>query len=104
MFADPGIRASFFASNTHQLVLIKFLVPDTVVIAGGSLLAATLILVRSRFAIASAWAVVGAVTYAAVGAIAANWPLGSVPIADSSMALLVTNAIACAVMAGRSTP
>jgi len=102
MLLDPGVRGRFFATGTHQLVFKIFLAPDTVIFAGGSLLTAALILFRSRFARASTWVVVGATLYAAVGAIAANWPIGRVPIADGLMILVLLNSFVCAVMVNRS--
>lgn len=98
----PEIRDYFFAPRTHGAILEKFAAPDLIVFAGGSIAASVLALRNSRFAAAAGWLVVGAAIYACVGAIAVNWPPGSVPLADALMTLTVANSALCAMMIGRS--
>jgi len=98
----PELRDYFFAPRTHQAILDKFAAPDLIVVAGGSLAASVLVLRNSRFGGAAAWLVVGAAMYACIGAIAVNWPAGSVPLADALMILTVANSAVCALMIGRS--
>ncbi|MEO7453984.1 MAG: hypothetical protein ABIV13_04395 [Fimbriimonadales bacterium] len=84
----PWISASdqcqrlFFAPDTAGLVLSKFAAPDLIAFGGGSLTAAALVLSGSKAAGPASWFVVGAAAYASIGAIAVNWPIFSVPLAD----------------------
>lgn len=87
LLSRPDLRGPFFAPQADTMALTKFLVPDVLVVGGTSLVAATLILRRSKFGRLAAWAAVGAVTYALGGALAVNWPIGTRPWADGIMIL-----------------
>ncbi|MCB8933410.1 MAG: hypothetical protein H6534_08220 [Chthonomonadaceae bacterium] len=88
MFGAPEARAIFFADDSYEL-LRRFAVPDLLVFGGGSLLAGGLVLRSHPAAKVAAWFTLGAATYATLGALAANWPIGTKPVADVAMALTV---------------
>lgn len=104
----PWIRASthaqdlFFADGAADIVLSKFAAPDIIVFAGSSVLASLLAFTGSRGARRASWFVVGAAAYACVGALAVNWPLFSVPLADALMICTLLCSVFCAVRLGRS--
>jgi hypothetical protein len=87
----------FFARDNAPVVLSKFAAPDLAVFSVGSIIAGFLAWWGGKTATYAAWFVVGAATYACVGAIAVNWPLLSVPLADGLMLGTIFTSVYCAV-------
>jgi len=64
LIAVPNSRLVFVLEGNRETSLLAFWLADAVFIAAGSLAAAMLIRMRSKFAVAAAWLVTGAVGYA----------------------------------------
>jgi len=64
LIAYPSSRGWFQLEAHSQLSLFAFLLPDALMIAAGSLIAAYLIFSRSQFGSAATWLLTGAVSYA----------------------------------------
>ncbi len=66
LVAAPETRAPFIPKNTSDVSLLAFWLPDLLLIAAGSIVAAAAIYYRSRYKTAAMWLVTGATSYAAL--------------------------------------
>ncbi len=66
----PSARASFLPGSTLEPAFAAFLVPDLVLVVAGSLVAAVLVLLRSRARLAICCCLLGAVAYATLYTVA----------------------------------
>ena len=101
MFNVPEHRTLFFAPGTDEIILAKFSYPDLIVFAGCSLLTCLGAALRRHSAPVLAWLTCGAAFYACAGALAVNWPVLQVPLADAMMVLTVVGNVFFAVALGR---
>jgi protein-S-isoprenylcysteine O-methyltransferase Ste14 len=66
LFFRPETRSFFQLEAASQTSLIAFFLPDAAFLAAGSLAAAILVHIRSRYETAALWLLAGAISYAAV--------------------------------------